>query len=120
MWAVSPAGGTLHRSINATKWEPGGEEDHRLLSALRPPAKVDGDAPSEAADASDVQEVRKHPESSGDAEQEEHAHLGLGGWPSVLQDRQGRRNVTVCGRCEWQVWGYLFLFSGVQSMATQD
>ena len=104
MWAVSPAGETLHRSINATKWEPGGEEDHRLLSALRPPAKVDGDAPSEAADASDVQEVRKHPESSGDAEQEEHAHLGLGGWPGVLQDRQGRRNVTVCGRCEWQVW----------------
>ena len=87
MWAVNPAGEALHRSINATKWEPGGEEeqeDHRLLSALRPPAQVDGDAPSEAADASDVQEVRKHPESSGDAEQEEHAHLGFGGWPGLL------------------------------------
>ena len=56
---------------------PAGRPQPHFLE-LRPQTQVHGDAPEEAANASDLQEVRRCVEEPGDVEQEEHPDLGPG------------------------------------------
>ena len=65
---VSP-GFTTHPQTHISPRPPHSKVcDALLCAALRPPAQVYGDAPAQAADAADLQEVRSRPARPGDAQ----------------------------------------------------
>ena len=89
-----------------------------LFIELRPQTQVNGDAPEEAEDAPDLQEVRWRPKGPGDVEQEEHTHLGPDWQPDLLQDSQGKATLNGCNFHEAKSLVSVSVFACCKNIAT--